>query len=42
MTKERIAIIDGARSPFAKSWTTLNGLIQSSCQLWLLESCCIE
>ena len=26
MTKERIAIIDGARSPFAKSWTTLNGL----------------
>ena len=26
MTKERIAIIDGARSPFSKSWTSLNGI----------------
>lgn len=26
MTQERIAVVDGLRSAFAKSWTTLNGL----------------
>lgn len=26
MPKDRIAIIDGLRTPFSKSWTTLNGL----------------
>ena len=26
MSKDRIAIVDGIRSPFAKSWTSLNGL----------------
>ena len=26
MSEDRIAIVDGIRSPFAKSWTSLNGL----------------